>query len=200
MQLKKTPSNRDCWSACDDSALLSAVAAGDTKAFRALYMRHYGRLEQFIIRMSRRTDLVEEILNDTFFAVWQKADRFKADSRVSTWIYGICYRKCLKALERSERWGARHCFGPEYDTALSERGRPDEEAGREQLQRCLREGLHALPAEQRMVCELTYFMGYSYPEIAEVADCPVNTIKTRMFHARQKLRKSLASHAPRRVR
>lgn len=193
--LKKTPSSGDCWSDCDDTRLLSAVADGDTQAFRALYMRHYGRLERFIVRMSRRTDLVEEILNDTFFTVWRKAGGFHADSRVSTWIYGICYRKCLKALERSERWGARHCSGSEYEAAWSEQERPDEQASRDQLQRRLRRELHSLPPEQRMVFELTYFMGYSYPEIAEVANCPVNTIKTRMFHARRKLRKSMSSLA-----
>ena len=182
MQL--APLNEKSWSDCDDLELLSQIATGNRVAFQALYMRHYRRIHQFILRMIRQNDMTGEILNDTFFTVWTKAGAFNADSRVSTWIFGICYRKCLKALEYSERWGARRCHNSEVESVLVDRRFwPDSEAAHSQFQHQLYRQMQTLPVEQQVVLELTYFMGFSYSEIAEVADVPVNTVKTRMFHA-----------------
>jgi RNA polymerase sigma-70 factor (ECF subfamily) len=190
------PLSESSWDDCGDDELLSGVAGGNKAAFQVLYLRHYCRIQKFVLRVTQRGDLIEEVLNDTFFTVWQKAAAFNANSKVSTWIFGICYKKCLKALERSERWRARHCDALETEPALVEKQFwPDEEAFQVQLQYQLARQLRELPVEQRMVFELTYFLGYSYSEIAQIADVSINTIKTRMFHARRKLRRSLQTHA-----
>ena len=163
-------------------ALLRQVAAGDRTAFKELYLIYHRRLARFLMRMTSRHDLIEEVINDTLWTVWLKAGDFRGDSLVSTWIVGITYRRALKALRRNG--AARPMLIEEVAAA------PDvqlEAENREWLGLALGE----LPLEQRMVMEFSYLMGHSCEEIAQIMQCPVNTVKTRMFHAREKLRRSL---------
>jgi RNA polymerase sigma-70 factor (ECF subfamily) len=162
--------------------LLRQVAAGDRTAFKELYLIYHRRLARFLMRMTSRHDLIEEVINDTLWTVWLKAGDFRGDSLVSTWIVGITYRRALKALRRHGT--ARPILVDEVAVA------PDvqlEAENREWLGLALAE----LPLEQRMVMEFSYLMGHSCEEIAQIMQCPVNTVKTRMFHAREKLRRSL---------
>jgi RNA polymerase sigma-70 factor (ECF subfamily) len=162
--------------------LLRQVAAGDRAAFKELYLIYHRRLARFLMRMTSRHDLIEEVINDTLWTVWLKAGDFRGDSLVSTWIVGITYRRALKALRRHGT--ARPMLIEEVAVA------PDvqlEAENREWLGLALAE----LPLEQRMVMEFSYLMGHSCEEIAQIMQCPVNTVKTRMFHAREKLRRSL---------
>jgi RNA polymerase sigma-70 factor (ECF subfamily) len=162
--------------------LLRQVAAGDRTAFKELYLIYHRRLARFLMRMTSRHDLIEEVINDTLWTVWLKAGDFRGDSLVSTWIVGITYRRALKALRRH---GTARPILVE-DVAVA----PDvqlEAENREWLGLALAE----LPLEQRMVMEFSYLMGHSCEEIAQIMQCPVNTVKTRMFHAREKLRRSL---------
>lgn len=162
--------------------LLRQVAAGDRVAFKELYLIYHRRLARFLMRMTSRHDLIEEVINDTLWTVWLKAGDFRGDSLVSTWIVGITYRRALKALRRHGT--ARPMLIEEVAVA------PDvqlEAENREWLGQALAE----LPLEQRMVMEFSYLMGHSCEEIAQIMQCPVNTVKTRMFHAREKLRRSL---------
>ena len=162
--------------------LLRQVAAGDRPAFKELYLIYHRRLARFLMRMTSRHDLIEEVINDTLWTVWLKAGDFRGDSLVSTWIVGITYRRALKALRRH---GTARPMLIE-DVAVA----PDvqmEAENREWLGLALAE----LPLEQRMVMEFSYLMGHSCEEIAQIMRCPVNTVKTRMFHAREKLRRSL---------
>src|SRR5690606_8610892 len=98
------------------------------------------------------------------------------------WIMGIAYRKAMKRVRRARLWSVR------YITPIDERIErfPSEEAPTErvELEDLLDRALEALSAEQRAVVELTYFFGCSYDEIAKIVGCPVNTVKTRRFHAR----------------
>ena len=80
--------------------LLRQVAAGDRTAFKELYLIYHRRLARFLMRMTSRHDLIEEVINDTLWTVWLKAGDFRGDSLVSTWIVGITYRRALKALRR----------------------------------------------------------------------------------------------------
>jgi len=162
--------------------LLRQVAAGDRTAFKELYLIYHRRLARFLMRMTSRHDLIEEVINDTLWTVWLKAGDFRGDSLVSTWIVGITYRRALKALRR--HGAPRPMLVEEVAVA------PDaqlEDENREWLGQALAE----LPLEQRMVMEFSYLMGHSCEEIAQIMQCPVNTVKTRMFHAREKLRRSL---------
>jgi RNA polymerase sigma-70 factor (ECF subfamily) len=173
-----------------DRALLDRITSGDRQALRALYGTYYHPLLRFIYRITGRLDLAQEGVNDVMLVVWRSSRSFGGRSTVSTWIMGIAYRKGLKLLAASRRWTERFSAAPFDD--LIERSEPRREQSDDgDLRDLLDEALRHLSAEHRAVVELTYFYGFSYEEIAAIADCPVNTVKTRMFHARAKLRKLL---------
>jgi RNA polymerase sigma-70 factor (ECF subfamily) len=174
-----------------ETTLLRRVGAHDRKAFESLYHLYYRRLFSYLLKVTRRADLVEEVLNDVMLAIWKGAAGFDGRSRPSTWIFGIAYHKALKALSR--RTSAA------FDTATPEREpaepvdheEPESLLARRELAGVLGQALRALPPEQRTVVELTYYYGLPYQEIAEIMGCPVNTVKTRMFHARRRLKEIL---------
>ena len=176
-----------------DLALLERIGNGDRNALRDLYNTYYHPLLRFIYRITGRLDLAQEGVNDVMLVVWSSSRAFGGRSSVSTWIMGIGYRKALKLLASSRRWTDRIAAAPLED--LIERSEVLAEQSDDNDLRDLRdlldEALRHLSAEHRAVVELTYFYGCSYEEIAAIAACPVNTVKTRMFHARAKLKKLL---------
>lgn len=168
----------------DELALLRRVAAKDRKAFEALYHLYYRRLFGYLLKITRRAELVEEVLNDVMLAIWKGAASFDGRSRPSTWIFGIAYHKALKALARQPHEAGEETERPEP----VDREEPESLAVRRELATVLGRALGALPPDQRAVVELTYYYGLAYQEISEIVGCPVNTVKTRMFHARRRLR------------
>ena len=168
-----------------EAALLRRVAQQDRRAFEELYNAYHRRLSRFLLRLAPRYDFAEEIINDTFWVVWCKAGEFRGASQVSTWIMGIAYRRALRAL-RDER----HSVAMDRRLAteeLSGGGLEEERDNQDWIAR----GLCELPEEQRLTLELAYFMGHSCEEIAAITGAPVGTVKARMFHAREKLRRAL---------
>ena len=173
-----------------DLQLLTRTIQGDRDAFRELYSTYYQPVLRFIHRVTRQFDLAQEGVNDVMLVVWGSGDSFGGHSSVSTWIMGIAYRKALKLLEGSRRWSSRFT-AVDFD-AWDERSEVAVNfSDHANLRDLLDQGLRQLSPEQRAVVELTYFQGCSYQDIAAIAACPVNTVKTRMFHARAKLRKLL---------
>ena len=167
--------------------LLEAIAGGERRAFEALYRAYHPRLTRFLDRMTRRPALVEEVLDDTMLVVWRRADRYNGQSKVSTWIFAIAYRTALKALQRLDE-----PIDDEAEARASTEPGPEQRLGEQQLRALLLRALQTLSAPQRAVVELCYFHGAGYREIAEIVDCPVDTVKTRMFHARRRLKAQLA--------
>jgi RNA polymerase sigma-70 factor (ECF subfamily) len=173
-----------------DLALLERIARGDRSALRDLYNTYYHPLLRFICRITGRLDLAQEGVNDVMLVVWRSSRSFGGRSSVSTWIMGIAYRKALKLLASSRRWTDRFAGAP-FEEVLERSDASTEQSDDGDLRDLLDEALRHLSAEHRAVVELTYFYGCSYEEIAAIAACPVNTVKTRMFHARAKLKKLL---------
>jgi len=167
-----------------DIELLIAVAAGSRPALEELYLGYHRRLARFLSRFTPRYENVEEIINDTFMVVWQSAKDFRHASQVSTWIIGIAYRTALKSLRRQKN----HTAALSLDEYPEQSVDPTLET---EVQDWLRHGLNQLPIEQRLTLELAYHMGHSLEEIAAITECPVGTVKARMFHAREKLRQYL---------
>ena len=175
--------------------LLARIAEGDRKAFEELYNLYHRRMARFLTRLTRRFDVAEEVINDTFWVVWRKAGDFRGDSQPSTWILGIAYRKARSAFRASSRLAERDLEG-----AASRPLTTEAPANTEELRDWLGQALEQLPVEQRMAVELCYELGYSCEEIGTIMECPPNTVKTRLFHARAKLQKllpQLASPTPR---
>lgn len=170
-----------------ERALLARIASQDDAAMKELYLLYHRRLARFLMRITTRYELAEEIINDTFWVIWQHAGDFRGASRVSTWILGIAYRRGLKTL--------RSAGPPPADIDVEAEAGFEEPAQQEELTEWLDAALHRLPLEQRTVIELAYHVGHSCEEIASIMQCPVNTVKTRMFHARRKLRNLLTTLA-----
>jgi RNA polymerase sigma-70 factor (ECF subfamily) len=162
--------------------LLKRIGTRDRKALRELYELYYQRLGRFLRRMTRRYELVDEVINDTFMVVWDKAEGFRGDSRVSTWIMGIAYRRSMSLLRMEHRADQRAIL------PTIEESHVRDSADQCDLAELVGQALESLSADQRAVVELTYYLGHSCSEIAAIMECPINTVKTRMFHARNKLR------------
>jgi RNA polymerase sigma-70 factor (ECF subfamily) len=175
--VKNTPTDHD-------HELLDAVADGDRRALEELYLGYHRRLARFLLRFTPRYENVEEIINDTFMVVWQSAKDFRHASRVSTWIIGIAYRTALKSLRRQKN----HTAAANVDDVPEQFVDPNSDT---EVSDWLMHGMNRLPLEQRLTLELAYQMGHSLEEIAAITQCPVGTVKARMFHAREKLRQYL---------
>ena len=171
-----------------EAALVARIAAGDQRAFAEFYALYRRRLARFLGRVIASSDTVDELINDVMYVVWQEAAGFEGRSKVSTWVFAIAWHKALRALERQRR-GLASPLDASDELPAPERGGLEDRDW-------LRRGLDQLSPEQRLVVELTFFAGCSYGEIAQIADCPVNTVKTRMFHARRKLRAILRALDP----
>lgn len=177
---------RKAWDAADDAELLTQVARGDISAFESLYRRYRPRVRRFLEQRTKGPHLIEEILNDTMLVIWRSAGTFKLRSTVSTWILGIALRRGLKAVETPQRAATLE---------LDEVGAPsdlEEQIFRKEVRARLDHALESLSPEHRTVVVLTYFEGYSCREIARIVGCPVDTVKTRMFYARRRLKALLS--------
>ncbi len=178
-----------------DRDLIRRISCADRDAFQQLYIDYHKRLTRFLVRVMRRHEDIEEVINDAFLVVWQRAGDYRGASRVSTWILGIAYRRALKFIRRSASWSRAAAVAFHSGEAVVE-----DAAGVTEDRQLLDLALARLPAEQRLVLVLAYCMEYSCEEIAEIAECPVNTVKSRMFHARRKLRTIIcAASAPQAV-
>jgi RNA polymerase sigma factor (sigma-70 family) len=171
----------------EDLRLFARVRARDREAFEALYRLYHPRLARFLLNLLHRPLLVEEVLNDTLFVVWERSDTFRGASKLSTWIFAIAYRKAMKALRRLDE----PIEDREADLRPSDGDAPDAPTNRRRAQAALLAALARLSADHRAVVDLTYFHEMGYREIAVIMDCPVDTVKTRMFHARRHLRRIL---------
>jgi len=170
-----------------DAELIGRIAEKDLRAFEELYRAYHPRLSRFLMRLVRRSHLVEEVLNDTMLVVWNQPQRYNGGSKVSTWIYAIAYRKALKALQRhDDPVEDKHA-----ESRASAEAGPEEQFGSRQIQEALASAIDELSVDHRAVVDLTYFHGIGYREIAEIMGCPVDTVKTRMFHARRHLKGKL---------
>ncbi len=164
---------------------IQQIAAGDRSAFESLYRVYQARLYAFTYRILRDEGAAAEMTNDVMVTVWKQAAQFEGRSKPGTWIFGIAHHKALNELRRQRSRPAE---------AIEEAGAvPDPAEGaaaaleRTDLRNKLKSAMLQLPAEQAEVLNLTFFQGLAYQEIADALECPLNTIKTRVFHAKKKL-------------
>jgi len=170
-----------------DLRLLEKIKHGDLDAFQCLYHDLQPRLTRFLMNLIHHPQLVEEVLDDTLLVVWDKAATFKGESKLSTWIFAIAYRKAMKALRKHDL----PLEDMQAPNRLSEDPGPEEDWAQKRVHSLLRSAMTKLSPQHRAVVDLTYFHDLGYREVAEILNCPVDTVKTRMFYARRYLRESL---------
>ena len=162
--------------------LLRGVADSNRGAFEALFENYHARLFSFLFRLTRSHGAAEELANDVLLTVWKDAGRFRGESRVSTWIFGIAYRQALTHLRK------RNLKAVSIKDGDAMVGDSDVQFEREDW---VHQGIDALPPKQKLTVMLVYFLGLSCEETASASGVPVGTVKTRMFHARKKMKAHL---------
>lgn len=168
---------------------LHRIARQDRAALAQLYRAYQPRLARFLHRFTRQEGLIEEVINDTFWVVWQRAAQYRGDARVSTWIMGIAYRQALKAFRDGDD-PALHDSGDALEPLLVA-----DVDGERETRDWLDKGLRRLPEDLRLTVELVYGQGHTLEETAAIMGCPVGTAKSRLFHARVRLRNLLPALA-----
>jgi RNA polymerase sigma factor (sigma-70 family) len=181
------PETRCCEDAEDDATLMTRVAASDVAAFEIIYHRYAHRVRMFLDRLIRRSLLVDEAFNDTMFVVWRRAHTYDATAKLATWIFAIAYRKGLQCVRRAK---AAFDFGQAANDGVYVL-EPDGVLQQLELQQQVNRALSALSMDQRTVLHLVYYQGCGCREIADIMQCPIDTVKTRAFYARRKLKDCL---------
>ena len=175
----------DAGGATSDGKLLDGIAKGDRAAFTEFYQRHNRALFAFLVKMVRDRELAEEVLSETMLDVWRQAGRFEGKSSVTTWLFSIGHHKAVSRLRRMREVA----LDEEVAANIEDSGpTPDKQASDKDMSRLLARLIECLSLDHREILQLAYYQEFSVQEIAEVLDLPENTVKTRMFYARQRLK------------
>jgi RNA polymerase sigma factor (sigma-70 family) len=168
-----------------EAELLTRIAHGDRQALAELYAREGTALLHYLLQFTADRGLAEELLQDTFVAVWKNAGSFAGRSRARAWLFGVARRRACKRLRRREPpvagldgLEALPASEPEPEAALF--ARLDREA--------LLAGVEPLSDTHREALLLAFVHELSYAEIAEILDVPLGTVKSRLNHAKRALR------------
>jgi RNA polymerase sigma-70 factor (ECF subfamily) len=169
-----------------DRDLLTSIAAGDRSAMRAFYDRYNVQVYLFVLRLIRDASNAEDVVSEVFFVVWRQAGRFEYRSEVSTWVLAIARYKAISVMRQRQdeplEDAAAHEIVDEANDSQVALEKKDTAA-------VLRGCLTRLSAKHREVIDLVYYHKKSVNEVAEIIGVPTNTVKTRLFYARQQMRK-----------
>jgi RNA polymerase sigma-70 factor (ECF subfamily) len=173
-----------------ERALLHRIAEGDRAAFEAFFHAYERRVFRYLARFLDDEGLANEVASDVMVEVWHAAPRYAGRSKPSTWVFGIAHHKALDALRRTRR----EVFELRLAEPLpAERDEPERRAIESSTRAEIEAALATLSAEHRAVLHLTFVLGYAQAEIATIVDCPLGTVKTRVFHAKRALRNARVS-------
>lgn len=176
-----------------DELLLQAIGQGEVGAFEALYARHAPMIYSLLIRIVRDGNVAEELVQDTFCQVWQKAQQYNGTGAVQGWLRRIARNKALDQLRRQKVHSPVPTENLENFESSLFLGQPSVESEFEQVwtQQQVRQALNQIPNEQRLCLELAYFDGLTHQEIAEQMATPLGTIKTRIRIGMEKVERWL---------
>ncbi len=171
-----------------DIELLRQIGQGSESAMADFYRLYENRLYKFIKTKLNDSFEAADILNETFLEAWRKAGTFKGDSKVSTWLFGIAY---YKTMDRHRKKKAQLIDEDNFPEIADESESAlacllSEERGAH-VKRCL----ETLKEAHRAVMQLSFYEDMTYGEIAGIVGCPENTVKTRMFHAKEAMKHCL---------
>ena len=179
-----------------DLMLVERTVAGDQKAFELLVIKYQRRIERLIGRMVRDVDLVEDIAQETFIRAYRALAQFRGDAQFYTWLYRIAVNTAKKALMDLKRdplvsESALRGGGDEEDETsvleneLTSSETPETILAAKEIAGAVNSAMEALPDELRQAVTLREIEGLSYEEIAEVMNCPIGTVRSRIFRARE---------------
>ncbi len=178
-----------------DALLVERVKRGDQRAFEMLVVKYQRRIERLIGRMVRDVDLVQDIAQETFIRAYRAMPNFRGDSAFYTWLYRIAVntaKKALLDLKRdplvSENIRSSDEEGDEtsrVENELTDGETPEAILASREIAAAVNSAIEALSEDLRQAITLREIEGLSYEEIAEVMNCPIGTVRSRIFRARE---------------
>lgn len=184
-----------------DAALVERVRQGDARAFEMLVVKYQRRIERLIGRMVRDTDLVADIAQETFIRAYRALPQFRGESAFYTWLYRIAVntaKKALVDLKRDPLVVEAAMAGADDDDETSRRGMeptdmatPDALLASKEIAATVNAAIDALSEDLRQAITLREIEGLSYEEIADVMNCPIGTVRSRIFRAREAIAQRL---------
>ena len=190
-----------------DALLVERAAAGDHRAYELLVIKYQRRIERQIGRMVRDVDLVPDIAQETFIRAWRALHQFRGDAQFYTWLYRIAVNTAKKSLMELKRnpvvtETALHSADDDDETSrreneLTSESTPESELAAREIAAAVNAAMEALPEDLRTAVTLREIEGLSYEEIAEAMNCPIGTVRSRIFRAREAISarvKPLLSH------
>ncbi|MFO7809262.1 RNA polymerase sigma factor RpoE [Guyparkeria sp.] len=185
----------------NDKALVARARKGDRRAFDLLVLKYQHRVQRLIARYIRDPEQVFDLAQETFIKAYRALDRFRGDSAFYTWIYRIAVNTAKNQLASDARGGFMVSLNSggsdESDEpmmepeALRDGGTPDALAATEELEAAIDRAISDLPEDLRAALTLREMEGLSYDEIAAVMDCPIGTVRSRIFRAREAIEQSI---------
>jgi RNA polymerase sigma-70 factor (ECF subfamily) len=171
--------------------LLGRIERADEAAFKELYRAFSRKVYAYVLRQVNDTAQAEEIVADTLYEVWRQPARFRGESQFSTWLIGIARNKVLMAW-RARKPDATHEDIDEVAEQLEAGGESAfDMLAQGQRREGVRQCMDKLSDDHRECVHLVFYEGMALAEVASLQGCPENTVKTRLFHARQKLKNCL---------
>ncbi|WP_372574982.1 RNA polymerase sigma factor [Ruegeria jejuensis] len=171
----------------DDTELIERVGAGDKRAMHAFYIRHNDAVYAFAASRYGNAELASDCVHDTMLDVWRSASRFAGRSSVKTWLFSIARNKLVDALRKRGRLSFVDEMPDIEDIEPNPEAAAIAAAEKARLHHCIK----GLSGAQQSAIRLAFLEDLTYPEVAEVEDVPVGTIKTRIHHAKQALMRCL---------
>ena len=177
-----------------DMLLVTQAVAGDQKAFELLVIKYQKRVQRLIARMVRDVDLVEDIAQETFIRAYRALAQFRGEAQFYTWLYRIAVNTAKKALLDLKRnpTVSENFFktGDDDETSPTENDltspdTPDAVLASKEIVQIINAALEALPEELRQAVTLREIEGLSYEEISLAMNCPIGTVRSRIFRARE---------------
>lgn len=177
-----------------DAMLVERTVAGDQKAFELLVIKYQRRIQRLIGRMVRDVDLVEDIAQETFIRAYRALAQFRGEAQFYTWLYRIAVntaKKALMDLKRNPTVSENAYKSADDDETspieneLTSSETPDAVLASKEIAQIINAAMDALPEELRQAITLREIEGLSYEEIAEAMNCPIGTVRSRIFRARE---------------
>ena len=184
----------------DDQRLVERVQAGDRQAFDVLVLKYQHKIVKLVMRYVRDQAEALDITQEAFIKAYRAIGRFRGDSAFYTWLYRIAINTAKNHIVAMKRRPMEYDLdlqesgGYEPHAQLRDHDSPDRVAQREELRNSLQAAIDALPEELRVAIVLREIDGLSYDEIATAMDCPVGTVRSRIFRARDAIDKAIRSY------
>lgn len=180
-----------------DQELVRRVQQGDKKAFDVLVRKYQQRIVKLISRYVRDQDEALDVAQETFIKAYRALANFRGESAFYTWLYRIAINTAKNYLVSQSRRppdtdiDAEDAVQFEGDSKLRETDLPEQLVHRDELERVIYEAIDALPDDLRTAITLRELEGLSYEEIAQAMDCPIGTVRSRIFRAREAIEAKL---------